>query len=223
MKRTLFGYGLGLGVEAMIALGLVLASPAARADATQGSQTRTVGAFRAVELAGTLQVDVTAGKPASVEVVGDSDLLDRVTTVVKDGTLVIDTREMRHEHRRNSHLRVVVSVPDLTGLSLSGTGTIKATGIASDELVLRLSGTGTVAASGKAGSLRVDLSGTGDVAAKQLESKDAVVDLRGTGSARLHASRSVDARLSGTGSVKVHGHPQQVKKSVSGLGSIHID
>jgi hypothetical protein len=31
------------------------------------------------------------------------------------------------------------------------------------------------------------------------------------------------ARITGTGSLDVHGHPSQVKKTVTGLGSVHIE
>jgi hypothetical protein len=204
-------------------VGLLLAlSALAHADTT-ASQSRSVGAFHAVELAGTLEVDVTIGKPASVEVTGDADLLDKVVTTVKDGVLVIDTHEMRNHKRRNIHLRAIVTTPDLAALSLSGTGAMKVTGVASDRLAINLGGTGELTISGSTGSLRVDLGGTGEVSAKQLVAKDVVIDLGGTGSARLHASRSLEARVSGTGSVHVVGHPTQIKKSVSGLGSIHVD
>jgi hypothetical protein len=38
-----------------------------------------------------------------------------------------------------------------------------------------------------------------------------------------YATRSVDARITGTGSLDVHGHPAQVKKTVTGVGSVHIE
>jgi hypothetical protein len=50
-----------------------------------------------------------------------------------------------------------------------------------------------------------------------------VIDIGGTGSARLNATRSVDARITGTGSLDVHGHPAQVKKTVTGVGAVHIE
>jgi hypothetical protein len=227
MTRTpLFGYGLGLGLGACIAAVLALPAPSASADPAQVSQPRTVSAFHAVDLAGTLQVEVTVGKPASVEITGDADLVDRVITTVKDGALVIDTPELRDHHhhdKRNRHLRAIVTAPDLSALTISGTGTMKVTGIANQQLALSLPGTGALTVTGSTGAVRVELGGTGEVSARQLAAKDAVIDIAGTGSARLNATRSVDARITGTGSVAIHGHPSQVRKSVSGLGSIHID
>ena len=224
MTRTpLFSYGLGLGLGACIAAGFAMVSSAASADPATASQPRSVGAFHAIDLAGTLEVEVAIGKPASVEITGEADLLDKVVTVVKDGALVISTPELRNARHRNSHLRAIVSAPELGALTISGTGAIKATGVAGERFAITVSGTGAITAAGSTGALRIDLGGTGEVAAKQLAAKDVVVDIGGTGSARLNATRSLDARISGTGSLHVDGHPTQVKKSVSGTGSIHIE
>jgi hypothetical protein len=226
MKRITSGHRIGasLGLGLGPCLGLLLALAAiAHAEPTT-SQQRQVGAFHGIDLAGTMEVEVTVGKPASVEVTGEADLVDKVTTKVKDGVLVIDTPELHnHRHHRDSHLRVIVTAPDLDALMISGTGAMKIAGIANDRLAIDLGGTGALTASGSTGALHVAVSGTGEIAGKQLMAKDVVVDVGGTGSARLNASRSLDARISGTGSIHVSGHPSQVKKSVSGLGSIHIE
>jgi hypothetical protein len=214
---------LALGIGPCVGLGLVLACTIARADPPLASQPRTVPAFHAVDLAGTLEVTVTAGKPQSVEVTGDADLLDKVITTVKDGVLILKTApELDHQHRRNTHLRAVVSAPDLSALTISGTGAMTAAGIANEQLSLDLSGTGALTAAGSTTALHVAVAGTGEIAAGKLAAKDVVVDIGGTGAARLNATRSVEAKVTGTGSVDVHGHPAQVKKSVSGLGSIHV-
>lgn len=225
MKRiSLLVLGLGPCVGLALAVACTLArADTASADAPQASQPRSVPAFHAVELAGTLEVIATAGKPNSVEISGDADLLDKVTTTVKDGVLVLDTaRDLDHGHLRNRHLRAVVSAPDLSALSISGTGAMKVSGIANEGLAVALPGTGAITVAGATGTLRVTVGGTGEVAGKNLTARDVVVDIAGTGSARLNASRSVEARVTGTGSVDVHGHPAQVRKSVSGLGSIHV-
>ena len=167
---------------------------------------------------------MTLCKPASVTISGDADLVDKVTTTVKDGVLVIHTPEHRRDqHRRNHRLHATVTAPDLRSLAITGTGTLKATGIANDRLAIDVPGTGTLKLSGSTGALNVRLGGTGEVTGKDLAAKDLVVDIDGTGSARLNATRSVEARITGTGSLKVHGHPSQVKKTVTGLGAVHIE
>ncbi|HEX3759206.1 MAG TPA: head GIN domain-containing protein [Kofleriaceae bacterium] len=223
MKRR-FTYGLGLVPAFALLLAVRLAhADSGDTDVAQASQPRSVPAFHGLDLAGVLGADVTLGKQASVTITGDADLIDKVTTTVKDGILVIDTRELHHVHRHNMRLHAIVTAPDLSSLAVSGTGSIAITGVANDRLAMDVSGTGAIKASGSTGALNVQLSGTGEVSGKDLAAKDVVVDIHGTGSARLNATRSVDARISGTGSLSVHGHPAQIKKSVTGLGSVHIE
>ena len=65
-----------------------------------------------------------------------------MTTTVKDGVLVIKTPEHhRDPNRRNRHLRAVVTAPDLSSLAITGTGTLKVTGIANDRLAIDVPGT----------------------------------------------------------------------------------
>ena len=204
-------FGLGL-------FGLMLALGVAHAD-PQASEPRNVPAFHAVELAGTMEVDVAVGKGQSVQVSGEADLIGKVTTVVKDGVLMIDTpRDLRRHH----HLKVAVTVPELSAVSLSGTGEMKISGVSSERFSIGVSGTGQLSVKGSTGTLHVDVGGTGDVAAKELIAKSASVDVSGTGSATLYVTESVKADVSGTGSIEIHGKPANVKKSVSGVGSIRI-
>ncbi len=81
MKRLL-SYGLGLtpAFAILLALGLARADPPDSADPPQATQPWTVPAFHGIDLAGVLTVEVTMGKPASVTVSGDADLVDKVTT-----------------------------------------------------------------------------------------------------------------------------------------------
>ena len=191
----------------------------AHADPKPASEARTVPAFQSIELAGTLQVDVEVGKAASVTVTGEADLLDKVVTKVKDGVLVIDTKR---DLPRRHHLRATVTVPELAAISLTGTGDMRVSGISSDSLAVRLPGTGAMTLTGSASTLKLSVDGTGNIAAKNLATKAATVDMSGTGSATLQVSQSLDARITGTGSIDVHGHPAQVRKSVTGVGAIHV-
>src|SRR5205823_10925356 len=101
--------------------------------------------------------------------------LDKVVTTVKDGTLVISTPELRNYKHRDIHLHAIVTAPDLTALSISGTGAMKVTGVANDSLAVSLGGTGALTIAGSTGALRVDVGGTGEVSAKQLTAKDVFV------------------------------------------------
>lgn len=196
-----------------------LAMLAGRAHADDSTQPRQVPAFHAINLVGTLEIEVVAGKAQSVQLVGDAPVFDRVLTTVKDGTLIVDTKFERHT---NNHVKVLVSVPDVSRLVVEGTGAIKATGVANDHLAIDLPGTGEIKVDGATGDLKVSVDGTGEVSARKLSAKSALVSMAGTGSASITATDTVDATVSGTGSIDIDGHPANVHKHVSGVGSIHV-
>ena len=83
-----------------------------------------------------------------------------------------------------------------------------------------LDGTGAFSATGQAESLDVRLSGTGAAELGGLSSAAARVLLSGTGDVHVTATRSLDARVSGTGNVLYSGNPATVRQSVVGTGSI---
>ena len=205
---------------AVVALSVVVGlAGSARGDAPVSRETRPVTEFHAISVPGTIQVSVTVGKAASLELTGEADLLAKVTTTVKDGVLVLDTPRRMRNH---SHLRAIVTVPALDAIDVSGTAELKVTGLAAAGLAIRIPGTGTVTLAGTAGTIQASIDGTGQLDADQLAAKDARIAIGGTGQASLRASQSVDVTVTGTGSVDVAGNPPHVKKSVSGTGSVHV-
>jgi hypothetical protein len=197
-----------------------LAMLAGRAHAgSDASQPRTLPAFHAIDLVGTMQIEVAAGQTQSVQLVGDSPAFDRVLTTVKDGTLIVDTKLERNNHYR---LKLIVSVPDVSKLVVEGTGSMKVTGIANNRLAIDLPGTGEIKVDGSTGDLKISVDGTGDISARKLNAKSATVSMAGTGAATITATESVDATVTGTGSIDIDGHPANVHKHVTGVGSIHV-
>jgi hypothetical protein len=203
-------------------LAILFAYRVVHADPQLISETRTVAEFRAIDLAGMISVDVTVGKPASVVITGEPELVAKVTTSVADHTLVIGTKLDNNQSVRGDQLKAVVTVPDLTSVSLSGMGSLRVAGIANARLAVDLSGLGSLTIKGATGDLHAKLNGAGSLVAKTLIAKDATVVLDGLGSASVYATDSINANVTGAGSLSVHGHPARVKKSVSGLGSFKI-
>jgi len=183
-----------------------------------GSERRELPPFDAVELAGSNQVTIRTGVEQSVVVHADDNLLDRVTTHVGDGTLVIGNEAGGFTTR--NPIRVDVVVPSVNVLTLSGSGTIDAAGIHVDGLTVALSGSGTVSANGRAQRVDVELNGSGDVQLHDLVAQDVRATMSGTGLIAVHATDSLDASIPGTGSIVCTGNPSQVRKSVNGVGSI---
>jgi hypothetical protein len=171
-----------------------------------------------VELAGTSKVIVRARATKSVVVRGDDNLLHLITTEVRDGTLVVS---QKGDFTSQRGIEVIVATPSLVGAKLSGTGSLAVTGVHDKSFEVDLSGTGSLDANGSTNRVDVTLSGVGDARLRQLVSAETHVVLSGTGSASVVATKSLDASLSGSGSITYYGLPQHVKTNITGTGAIH--
>ena len=186
------------------------------------SETRELPPFDRVELTGSNLVTIHVGAAQSVVVHADDNILDRVTTRVSAGRLLIGNEAGGFTTR--SPMRVDVTVPAVDELTLSGSGTIDVEGVDVDvdvdEFTIALSGSGAVSASGRAQRVAVELNGSGDVQLQDLVGQEVRARLSGTGRISVNVTESLDASVPGTGSIVYTGNPPQVRKTVNGIGSV---
>ena len=89
------------------------------------------------------------------------------------------------------------------------------------EVKVVLSGAGTVdLGSGRVEDLGVTVTGAGDVIAGKLRSDTGKVAISGAGTTTLWAEKTLDARISGVGTVRYYGDPQIVDRKIAGVGNI---
>lgn len=214
--RSRWGASLGAALVLVVAFAIavvVVRGPNDTDRSTDGSghavtEHRDVPSFTAVDLTGTNTVIVHAGRRQSVAVTADDNLVDRVTTTVRDGRLVIGDRG---SFTTKATMIVVVSVPSLTGVAVraGGTGTVMVDGVAASGFVADLSGDGTLTVSGAADRVRASLSGpaSGTLDVGGLVARQVVARLDGTGTVKVHATATLDATLRGTGTILYRGSP----------------
>ena len=217
-------------VGALLAAALILALGAGKfsfhhttGSAGMGSgvaaeQTRSVPRFTRLNLAGDNNVIVQVGTGQSIVVHGDRNLLDRVTTRVRSGTLEIGTTAGNFNAR--SPMYVSISVPSLDDVALEGAGNIAVTGIDTQSLTVELPGSGNIEATGTAGKLDVTVGGEGTVTLRGLVARDARAELAGNGTILLTATHSLTASLSGSGTIFYSGNPPHLTQRVTGSGTI---
>ena len=163
------------------------------------SQTRDVPTFSRLDLTGSNRVTVHVGTRPSVVVRGDENLLDHVTTRVRDGTLDIGSVG---DIRTKAPMSVDVGVRSLEALTLSGSGIIVAENVHGRRFTLALPGSGVVHISGAVTRLGVTLGGSGDAQLQDLTARDATRDHRGLRSDR--APRHEEPRRVGVGQRRDH-------------------
>lgn len=182
------------------------------------ASSRTVGTFSGIKLEGAADVRVVVGRRTAVTVRGDDNIVKIVDTTVRSGTLVIS------EHNRSFTtevpLTVTVAAPALDTSTFEGAGTMQIERIRSARFTATFGGAGQLELSGNTRHLALTLSGAGSADAARLESQFVTVVVAGTGSARVTATRTLDATVSGTGSIVYGGGAPIVRTHVSGTGSI---
>lgn len=179
-----------------------------------------------------------------VEIVAKSSTLEDIVTEVKDGELVIrfKNRNVFWRSFNPGKIEIYVSVPEIEGLSVSGSGDIIADNrITSRQMNMAVSGSGNIrlddlrtdrakaSISGSGGVLiekegmadefEASISGSGSVKAEKFEAKNVEVHISGSGNCSIRAIEKLKARVVGSGSVYYSGNPQ-VDSSVSGSGRV---
>jgi hypothetical protein len=178
---------------------------------------RTVPAFSAVDLAGTNQLTIHVGGRRSVILRGDDNLLPLVATRVEAGTLKIsDTRSFT----TNARMSAEVTVPSLRAVKLSGTGSVAVDGLRAARLSVALGGSGLVEVGGDTRRVDASLRGTGRIDLGQLVAHDVHAILAGTGEIAVIATRSLEASVTGTGTIAYSGNPRDITRIVTGTGAI---
>lgn len=182
------------------------------------TQVRHVGPFRGIELSGANNVLVHVGAKQSVVVKGDENLVGRVTTAVRSGTLVVGNTP--GSFKTKLPMSVEIGVPKLDAVALTGSGNIVVDGVAAKSLEVTLPGSGDVTGSGTATRLDVTVGGSGVVQLSGLVARDVRAVVSGSGSIFVTATGSLHATVSGSGAILYAGSPQSVTKNVTGSGAI---
>ncbi len=200
-----------------VALGAVaLAGCGLGDDGPRTTQTRDVAGFTRIDNRGSVDVRLRVGGPQRVRVTAGENVIDDVSTDVRDGTLRVT---FDHHGFGGGDVVVEASVPRLTGIDVSGSGNVDADGIATDAFAVRSKGSGDVALDGSAARLVVDLDGSGNVDLASLEAREARVRVGGSGDAEVRAAEKLDVAVDGSGDVSYHGDPA-LTQNVDGSGDV---
>ena len=167
------------------------------------SEPRQVAEFHGVEARGSMKVLVTQGTPATVKVEADDNLLPLLTTEVKDGVLVLDTKR---GYTTKNPIKVEVTVPTIDSLSLGGSGSLTVQGeLEAKNLAVAVGGAGELTAEGKFENVRCDMGGSGKVLLGGTTGNESIT-VGGSGNfdaSKLQATGKCDVMLAGSGQVSV--------------------
>lgn len=188
-----------------------------KGDGTPKTEPRQVPAFSKVTVKGAFHADITAGATQAVEISGDENLVPLVTTESKGDELDIDTSK---PVRPKLDLVAKLATPTLAAVSVTGASQLALRGVGGEAFDLDVTGSAQVKAAGATHKLTIHVSGTGEIDASALTAEDVRVEVSGSGDLDVTATGVLDVSITGSGHVRYHGTPREVKKSITGSGSI---
>ena len=200
------------------------------------TERRDVDDFTEVELrgSGTVTIEVTGTESLTIQ--AEDNLMPLLSSEVDEGRLVLGATEPISP---TEEIVYTVTVADLGGvfvggsggltasgvdsptleISVSGSGSVSMQDLAADELVVTMSGSGEVEVAGTVDHLELTISGSGAYLGEGLTSTTGVVEVSGSGDAVVNVTENLEAVVSGSGSIEYLGDPT-VDSSVSGSGDI---
>ncbi|HPM89125.1 MAG TPA: head GIN domain-containing protein [Bacteroidales bacterium] len=207
----------------------------------QQRETRNLRGFDRVSFGIAGNLIIKFGPEFNVVLEGNQRDLEEVVTEISGDKLIIKQESWRF--RSEDKVMVTITMPEITGLSVSGSGNAEITddindaddldlsvsgsgkiitaGIVVDEFNCSISGSGDViiGSGGEADRGEISISGSGGYRGEDFEIDHLAVRVSGSGSCFCKAGDSLQASISGSGNVTYKGDPR-IDARVSGSGKV---
>jgi hypothetical protein len=231
----------------IILLAIVVSAVSCRKDhwikgeGSNVTNTRLVSGFTGVSLSIAANVEVIRDSVFRIELHGQQNILNVITTSVSGNTLDIDLK--RHTSiRKHNPITVRVYMPYLNTLDISGSGDINCNSqFACENLNINISGSGDISFQGQinnsvsanvsgSGGININsssscvnakytISGSGNINTEWLKADYVDARISGSGDQRIHAVKQLNAEISGSGDIAYRGTPA-ISVHISGSGKL---
>lgn len=206
-------------------------------NSMEAQQVRNVGDFNSIKAGDAFNIVISQSDANSVQVEADEKIISQIKTEVKDSTLSVFTEG---NIKTDKPIIITIGIKSLTNLDVSGSADVKSSNqLICDKLVVKSNGAGDihldlktnevqanvssagdVTLKGTAQMLDATVSGAGDLKASNLEAHKVIAKAKGAGTAKVNAVQSIDADISGAGSIIYKGNPVDRIVNISGAGSV---
>lgn len=196
--------------------------------------------FNKVDASHAFKVDISQGEAFSVVIRIDDNLVQHLEVVKRGSTLKIDLKPGRSYSIRKATMEAEVTMPELTGLDLSGASHGTITGFKSTKALnvnlsgashlagdieagdgrFDVSGASHVTLSGSGQDVKVDASGASHVTLADFSMANADVEAEGASRVTVKPSGGLDVKASGASHVYYLGSPTLGKVETSGASKV---
>jgi hypothetical protein len=197
---------------------LMTACSVTRGSGQLATESRPVSGFTRVELSGTGELTIEKTGTESLSISAEDNLLPRLTSEVSGDTLTLGT-EPNTSIEPTEPITYSLTVKDLTGLVVSGSGSVRVSNLTTTSLSTKISGSGTITANGAVNDQDLEISGSGRYIADGMTKQDR----EGTHLRERYRERCRDGcawvKISGSGTLTYSGDPQ-ITQEISGSGKL---
>ena len=203
------------------------------------TQEEAISDFDKVEISHSFEVDIKQGESFSVIIRVDDNLVEQLQVEKFGSTLKIGL-EPAVSIVSNATLEAEITMPELTGVDMSGASNATISGfkstknltvdlsgasslvgdIGAGDISIDLSGSSNTNLTGSGGNLTLDASGSSDVDLSDFPVADAEIDASGASTVTVNASGRLDVEASGASNVTYLGEPSMGTIETSGASSV---
>ena len=208
------------------------------------TETRNLSNFKGIKVSTGIDLYITMGNTEEVRIVADDDIIDKIITEVKDGTLRIYMKQSNNWfnwNNGNQTRKAYVTVKELQEIEASSGSDVKSENtLTGENLKVHASSGSDVAIdviyksvrvdtssgsdaklTGKVKTLEAEASSGSDINAKELESKICKVNVSSGSDATVNVADELYANASSGADVNYYGNPQVKDINESSGGDIN--
>lgn len=201
------------------------------------SEKRNVTDFSEIELDLNADIFLVQDTMESLSFEAQENLVSFVKTDVSGDKLRIYFKESCYVSEET--IRFYISLRELSGITVDGSGTIDGSGafssedvdldingsgkimlnLVSNKIDIDIDGSGSVYLKGSSQKMKCDINASGNVYASDHTAYKAFIDVSGSGDCEVYVHDLLDAHITGSGSVYYSGNPE-IQTHVKGSGSV---
>jgi len=197
-------------------------SPKVKGQGEFVTQTLVLDSFNGINLQIAANIFLYQGKEQKVVVIGQKNIIDSLTTKVKNGVWKLNFKPGIY---KDVKLDVYIVLPIISSIKVSGVGDIKMGSFDGlKDLDIRLSGASLFIAEQSStlnGTLEISNSGASMLDCFAIDAETCKINLSGVGKCNVTVNSKLDVNISGVGIVNYKGHPTEINKQISGVGKLY--
>ncbi|GLQ24872.1 hypothetical protein GCM10007853_27460 [Algimonas ampicilliniresistens] len=183
--------------------------------------------FDSIDVSGVYELDVRSGKRFSVRTEATEDSAEWLEVKLKGDTLYLSKKNNhkffdRDDDRHDHAVRVIVTMPKLTDLDVSGVASGEISAFTGGRISIDVGGVSDLTLSGACSRLNIDMGGVGKVDAEALKCDHVYADMGGVGKMSVYAAKSIKADSGGMSKIDVYGNPSDRDVESSRMAKVNI-